>query len=189
MTPIRSVEQRGKHGKRLRGSEGFVGIEEDGDGAVIRQLDGHVCAKYAGRNADAERFEGAHEFFVEGFGKVRRSGFQEAGTPLAVDVAVECELRHGEDGAAGIEKRAIHYSQVVIEDTNVHDFLGGGGRDRGRIVASDCNKDDQAGGDFTGDSAVHQDSRATHTLDHSSHGLRFYIGSSLVVRAETGALG
>src|ERR1700728_3801881 len=81
-------------GSDARKSEKFIGIEQDGDGAVVHKFDGHVRLENSRCHADFQRFERAYEFVVTRFALFRRSGAEKTRTPLPAGVAIQSELRN-----------------------------------------------------------------------------------------------
>src|SRR5215467_4394469 len=69
--------------------EGLVGIEENCDRTLIRQLHRHHSLKDAGGHGDAELAQSIAKYFVKRSGFVRRSGRDEARAPTAARVAVQ----------------------------------------------------------------------------------------------------
>src|SRR5271154_236820 len=119
----------------------LVGIEQDGDRAVVHKLEGHMRLKYSGFDAQVQRLQRAHKFLVACLALVGRSRLQETWTPLAARVAVQRELRYGQYGAARVEKREVHLALGVVEYSQLNDFLGHRGCRFGRIFASHGNQD------------------------------------------------
>jgi len=149
--------------------EEFCGVEEDCDGTIVHEVDGHVRLEDACLDANAERSKCGDKLLIERFAELRRSGENEARPAAASGVAVQSELRDGKDGAAGIEERTIHFALVVVEDAEIDDFLGhrnGGG---GGIFASYRYEDHQSWADFAGDAAFYRNACAGDSLENDSH--------------------
>ena len=71
----------------------LFGVEDDGDGAVVVNVDVHVCAEDTALNVfDAELFEFFHEVVTEGGGQVGVAGVCEVGTAALFAISEECEL-------------------------------------------------------------------------------------------------
>lgn len=141
-------------GRVRRALKKFFGIEQDGDGTVVSEFQRHVRLKNARARADAEGLQSLYEFFVEEFALLGRCGLDEAGAPLAARIAVQSKLRDGQDRAADIEQRKIHFSLRVIEDAQLDDFFGHFSGGVGSIVASDGDERDEALADFASDAAI-----------------------------------
>jgi MFS family permease len=156
-------------GSDAPGSEKFVGIEQDRNGAVVHQLDGHVRLKHAGGHAHFQSFKRTDEFFVTGFALIGWRGPEKTGPALAAGVAIKSELGDGEDGAADIEQRAVHFALLVVEDSEVHDFFRHRHRSFGSVVAADSDQHDESAADFAGHVAIDLNPRAGHSLNYGSH--------------------
>jgi hypothetical protein len=152
-------------------SKRLVGIEQNRDRAVVCKLNGHMRLEYSGFNADIQRLKRAHKFFVTRFALFRRCRLEKTWTPLAAGVAVECELRYGQNCATGIQERTVHLSLIVIKDSQVQDFFSHRCCDVGRIFAAYGNQHDQASVDFTCHAAFDYHARMAHSLNDRSHRL------------------
>lgn len=149
--------------------EKLVGIEENGDGAVVGEFEKHMGLKNSGFDRDAQSFRSLNELFVEGFAKFGRRGLNEAWAALPASVSVESELRDGEQRAAHVEQREVHFSLLVVEDPEPDDFVGHRDGGFGRVVASHGNQGYKALADFAGHTSIHQDAGFTDALDHGPH--------------------
>src|SRR6202034_7881 len=104
-----------------RRSEKFIGIEQDGDGAIVHEIDGHMRLENSGGHGDFQRFERAHELAITRLALFRRSGAQKTRAALSAGVAIQSELRNYQHGAADVEKRKIHFSRGVVEYSKLGD--------------------------------------------------------------------
>lgn len=145
-------------------------IEQDRDGTVVSQFNGHVSLKNSRFNLDAESLEGVNEFLVEFFAFVGRRSLNETRASAAASVTVESELRDGEDRAARIGKREIHLAVFIVEDSEVHDSFRERSRGRGRVLTSDGDENEKARSDFTGYVIFDDNARAGNALKNGSHG-------------------
>src|SRR5271170_6877526 len=85
--------------------EKFVGIEENGDRAVVHDLDRHVRLKNARRDAYSQLPQSAHKFFIQRLALLRRRSVDKTGPALAAYVAVQRELRDSENRTARVQQR------------------------------------------------------------------------------------
>src|SRR6185437_13465001 len=115
------------------------------------QLDGHVRLKNTGLDAHTQRRYGTDEFLIERFPLFGSGCLNKVGPAAATRVTVQSELRYHKDCATRIEKRAIHFSPLIVKDAQVDDSFG-----------HDC-------GGFPGHTCFDHDASPAHALDHSSH--------------------
>src|SRR5206468_12116255 len=99
----------------------------------------------------------------------RRRRSNKAGPALTAGVAVKRKLRHDQRAAVYRQQRAVHFSLVILKDSQVGDLLGHSESDSGCVVAANANQNHKTSGDFSRDLAVHGYTRAAHTLDNGSH--------------------
>jgi hypothetical protein len=93
----------------------------------------------------------------------------EAGSAAPTRVTVQSELRYHKDCATRIEKRAIHFSLLIVKDAQVDDFFSHDCGRFGCVRTSNAQQDEESRGDFPGHTCFDHDAGLTHALDHSSH--------------------
>ncbi|HEV2289685.1 MAG TPA: hypothetical protein VGR81_12095 [Candidatus Acidoferrales bacterium] len=123
----------------------------------------HACCCW-----DAEGGGGAYKFFVQRFAKFGRRCLDEARAAAAACVTIERELRDSQQRAAHIEQRAVHFSYIVIENAQIHDFLGHRSGRGGVVVAAYGEQNYKAGANFTGRLAVDHNPSFGHTLQNGA---------------------
>ena len=100
----------GRRRRRRRREAAGVDLEEDGDRAVVDELDGHVGAEAAGgdrrRRARAAR---RHHGVDERLGLLGPRGGDPRRAPAPAGVAVERELADHQHLAADVGRRAVHH--------------------------------------------------------------------------------
>ncbi len=149
-------------------SVGWV-FEDEGDGAVVGELDGHVACEDAGGDVVVCEFgvagggvgvvvlrvvgvggEEAAEFFEEGvvaaLGLGGGHGGGEARASAFGGVGGECEVGDGEGAAVDVGEGAVHLVVVIGEDAEAGDAVGGPAFDVGLVVGFEADEDGEAWG-------------------------------------------
>src|SRR5262249_10492622 len=112
---------------------------------------------------------GGDEVLVELLGRHRLERADERGSPALAHVAVERELRDGEEPAADLEEAAVHLALVVLEDAEGHHLVDEV-RDILRSVAgAGSDEDAEPATDATDDRAVDAHLGAAHPLNDRPH--------------------
>lgn len=100
----------------------LIGVQPDGEGAVVDQVDLHHGAEATGfhvRHVLAGAFD---ELLVKPFGLVGRAGAGEGGPVALLAVGVQRELRNDERLSVHIGKRAVRLAVLVLEDAQLEDL-------------------------------------------------------------------
>ena len=150
-------------------SENFIGIEENGHGTIVGELDGHVRLKNACLDADTQRRYGTNEFFIKNLSLFRRRCLNKTGPTATARVTIQSELGYRKDCTTNIEKRAVHLSLIIVKNAQVHDFFSNHRGSFGRVRASNADENDKAHADFPGHASIHHNAGPAHALDHRSH--------------------
>lgn len=108
----------------LVGLLAVLGVDEDGDGAVVDEGDLHVGAELSGLYLSAEELgEAADEALVHGHGDVGLGGTDVAGAVAFLGAGHEGELADEEDAAAGdFGDGEVHDAVGIVEDAEGDDF-------------------------------------------------------------------
>src|SRR5580700_8315578 len=77
-------------------------VDEDGNGTVVDQLDGHVGCELAVGHRNSERGQLRPQELVEAARPRRRRGCNERRAPPPPHVAVQGELRNQQERSAGV---------------------------------------------------------------------------------------
>ena len=81
-------------------------------------------AEAAALDGEIASAEEADEGLVEAPSVLGRGGAAEVGATAMSHVAVEGELRHGEERAADLAERAVHLARLVIEHPQLGELAG-----------------------------------------------------------------
>ena len=147
----------------------LVGVEDQGDGAVVDGRHLHIRAELAVLHPEAPGAALLLEALVEGDGDVGLAGLGEAGA-AAGGVGVEGELGDDQQRAAHLLQIEIHLAVLVLKDAEL-DHLG-----QHLIKVSlgvplcHAEQNEQSVSTFTDTYAVHVHRRRTDSLNHSLHG-------------------
>ena len=152
---------------RLRG---LAGVEEDGDGAVVGEVDAHVGAEFAGGDGDAAGAEVLGDGFVEGDGLFGARGGDERGAVAFACVAEEGELRDEEDGAPDVFEGQVELALGVIEDAELGDLLCDLRRVVFGVVVGDAQQHEKTVGDLADGFIVDFHGGFGDALDNGAHG-------------------
>ena len=139
-------------------------LEDQGDGALVDQLDPHVRAETTRLHRAAALAEASHHRFDERLGLRGRCRAVERGAAAAAQVGDESELRDDEHAAADGAEVAVHAPALVLEHAQGGDLLGRGGG-FGLVVAGfDADEHEQAVTDGGDALTRHLDRGARHAL-------------------------
>ena len=100
----------------------LIGIQPDGEGAVVDQADLHHGTEAAGFHVRHVLAGAFNELLVELFCLIRRAGAGERGSVALLAVGVQGELRHDEHLAVHVGKRAVRLAVLVLEDAQLEDL-------------------------------------------------------------------
>ena len=150
-------------------SEEFLRIEKDGDGAVVDEFDLHVLLEASGFASKSGGADLGDEVFVERAGDGRRSSGIKRRALAAANVPEERELRNGENAAADIADRKVHFSGFVFENTKASDFFGEVVGVGFGISRSNAEQDEKSAADLARDFVVDGNLGAADALHHGTH--------------------
>src|SRR5579862_4999057 len=91
------------------------GLDDDGDRAVVDQLDVHPRAEDAGLDGDPERAQRGAEVLVQWLGELGRRCAAEARPIPLLGIGEQGELADDEGLAAGVDERAVELAVRVPE--------------------------------------------------------------------------
>lgn len=155
----------------LRGLFAGLGVEEEGDGAVVDEGDLHSGAETAGGDGPVEvRVEAGDHRLVEGDGAIGVGGAMPAGAGAFFGAGEEGELADQENPTAAVEDAAVHDAGVVVEEAEVDDLRSEPVDVVGGIGLLDAEKDEEAGGDGAGDFIFDGDGGGADSLEDGAHG-------------------
>src|ERR1700735_721932 len=100
--------------------------------------------EHPGLNADAMRTQRYNKFIVKRLAQFRRSSLNKAGPALPARIAIQRELRYSENRATRVEYRAVHFSLIVAENSQVYDFLSHSTCGGGYILAAHSDQHDES---------------------------------------------
>jgi hypothetical protein len=147
-----------------------LGVEDDRDRAVVRDLDDHPGAEHACLGGKAEVAELLAERFVQRFGHVGPGRFREVrpGSLLASAIRYERELADDERLAARVDDAPVEPALLVLEDPQAGDLAGE--TQGGRLVVSqrDAEEDAEPRADGGDGFPVDEDARLADPLDERS---------------------
>lgn len=102
-----------------------VGVDDEGDRAVVDEGDGHHGAEAAAGDGTAEGGGGEFEkFFVEGNRNFGARGVVEGGARAFARAGDERELADDEKTAGGVAHGEVHLALGVGENAECADFFG-----------------------------------------------------------------
>src|SRR5579864_5993020 len=134
----------GKVRVRLQLSLPLFTIQPNGNRPIIQQCHLHICPKYAARYREAIASQRILEALDERLRDGWRRGIGEAGAAPPARVCIQCELRDDQRLAADVEQRAVHLALVVLEDTQVGDFVAEGFDLGLAVVMTDAEQDEKS---------------------------------------------
>ncbi len=108
-----------------RGRLARGGVDENGYGAIVDEIDFHVRAETAGLNR--QTIFGAKtviKVLIERFGELGACRLDKRGAVAVAHIAIERELRNGQNGTANIKNGAVHLARLVLENTQLSHLLG-----------------------------------------------------------------
>ena len=145
------------------------GVEQDGDRAIVDALHLHFRAEDAGFNLKSPLTAKADDHFIEGNGLFGSGGLGEAGAAGAA-IGEEGELADYQKlGKARISGIYIHFSSLVMENTQAANFVGNFlGLGLG-IVGVDAQKHQKALAYCAVDLAVNGDRGRINAGEYSTH--------------------
>src|ERR687888_2069533 len=144
-------------------------VENDRDRALVHQLDLHPRAEGAGLDVYPERAQRLAEALVERLGSLGRSRVGEARPVPLRRVREQRELTDDEGRAAGVEKRAVELSLLVLEDPQARHAPGEPLGRRRVVAARNPDEDAEAGADLGAHPAADEHAGAGDPLDDGSH--------------------
>jgi hypothetical protein len=92
--------------------EAALGVENEGDGAVVDELDRHVGAEHARADLEAALAEVGGESVDERFRDLARCRAVPRGSPPLLSVRVERELADDDDGCSGVSPARMRRSAI-----------------------------------------------------------------------------
>ena len=102
----------------------ILGVDADGDGAVVEQLHLHVGAEFSRTHFLAQgRREVLAEALVQGDGDLVPGGTDVRWAVSFLGRGVQGELADDQNVASRVEDGAVHYAVFIVKDAEVHDFL------------------------------------------------------------------
>ena len=126
--------------------------------------------EHSGLDANSQFAQRFHEFSVQFFSQFGRRGVHKTRPPLPARVSIQSELRNGQDFAARIRERTVHFSGLVVENPQVENLLShfhGGVRG---VLAAHRDQHHQPWPGFTNGRPINGHASARRSLDHGSHG-------------------
>ena len=144
-------------------------VDQDGDRAVVSQVDLHLGLENTGFYPHTCTPEPVYKIGVE---QVGLFGFGSVGigrAPSSPDVSIKRELGNHEDSAVIVDEGEIHLSIVVRENTEIDDLVGQVIGVACRIVITYGEEDCEAGFDFADDPAIDLDPGFGDSLYYGSH--------------------
>ena len=125
--------------------------------------------KLSGDDAQAGSAQTVGEFLIEFLRQCRWRGVGERGSIAFAGVGVQGELRYHQDCPADIHHRAIHFAQVVCENSQIFHLIGQGRGVFLVIIFADAKKNAQTGADPADGLAAYGDRRFTDSLNYRAH--------------------
>jgi len=102
-----------------------LGIDEDGDRAVIYQFNLHVGTKDTRGDWSAQTMlDGLDKLLIERDGDVAACCTNVGGTVTFGGEGMESELRNDAYLAADVHHRAVHHASLIVEDAQCQQFVG-----------------------------------------------------------------
>ena len=102
----------------------LVGVEEDGDGAIVDEVHLHVGTEAAGFDLQAVLgSEAVVEIVIQRRSLLWPRGVDERRTVALAAIGIERELRYTEDRAADFTDGEVHLPLLVLEHTQLRDLL------------------------------------------------------------------
>ncbi len=149
-----------------------LGIDDDGDGAVVDEGNLHVGTEAAAADGLGELlFERMAKGLVERLGSLRAGGAEERGAVALFRRGVEGELADHDGVAAGVGEGEVHQAGLVGEDPHAGDFWGQPGEVIRAIAVLDSKQYQQAGPDGGDRLSGDGDGGGGDALDDGAHGV------------------
>ena len=161
----------GEMGKAEHGLEiGVAGVDQDGDGAIVEQLDFHVGGEDACLHRARELgTQLLYKAFVEGDRDGGRSGADVGGSVAFFGLGVEGELGDDEEGSTDVLDGLVHFAFFVIKNAELDEFLDGPLEVLLGVVVGDAEQDEEAMADGPYDLVVDGDLGLGDSLDDDTH--------------------
>lgn len=151
----------------------LVGVEYDGEGAVVYERHFHHGAEFAGGYVRNISFGALDERLIEGAGRIRGSCFGKRRAVSALAVGVERELRHHEHFPVDVGNGAVGLPRVIFEDAHLEDLTPQALYLAGSVFLPDAEQDKVSASDRACGGPLDADAGLSYSLDDCAHGVSF----------------